>query len=172
MLLDVFFILLIFGAVLKGLKKGLIAALFSLIGHIAGFIAAMYLSEKLAALIQKHSDFSMVWLPAIAFLLVFISTLILVKIMARALEAVFDFAMLGWLNKSGGILLYIILYLCFFIICLHLLIRTHIIGLDMVKKTHIVKHVEQHSSDFFLWLNQHGSIFYDMTKALSQYFNA
>lgn len=114
MIIDIIFILLVVFAIFKGIKRGLILALFSLIGLIVGLAAAMKLSVVVAGYIGKAVSISEKWLPVIAFVVVFIIVVLLIRWCALLLQKSIEFAMLGWLNKLGGILLYAALYILIF----------------------------------------------------------
>lgn len=105
-------------AIWNGYQKGLILGLFSLVAVIVGIAAAMKLSVVVAGYIDEAVNVSREWLPVISFLLVFIAVLILIRLGARAIEKGLQFAMLGWLNKIGGILLYAVIYTIIFSVLL------------------------------------------------------
>ena len=111
MLIDILFLILMILAFFKGIKKGLILAVFSLVGLIIGLAAAMKLSVIVADYLKDTVNISAKWLPFISFIVVFIAVLILVRIGATALEKTIDFVMMGWLNKLGGIIFYAVLYI-------------------------------------------------------------
>ncbi|HEV7622474.1 MAG TPA: CvpA family protein, partial [Flavisolibacter sp.] len=92
------FVLLIMG-IFKGLRKGLIIALFSFLGFIAGLAAALKLSAIAAGYIGTNMNIARKWLPVLAFTGVFIAVFLLIKLGAKMLEKFADLAMLGWLNK-------------------------------------------------------------------------
>src|SRR5256885_793509 len=83
----------------KGLRKGLIIAVFSLLGFFIGLTAALKLSSVVADYIGTITNITQRWLPFIAFILVFIIVVFLVRLGAKMLEKVLQIAMLGWLNK-------------------------------------------------------------------------
>lgn len=101
-------------AVFKGLRKGLIVAVFSVIGFIAGIAVALRFSSFVADYIGSNTHISQRLLPVIAFALVFFITVLLVRLGARFIEKAVNLIWLGWLNKIGGILFYLFLY--FFIL--------------------------------------------------------
>ncbi len=105
-------------AIWNGYQKGLILGLFSLVAVIVGIASAMKLSVVVAGYIDDAVNVSREWLPVISFILVFIVVLILIRLGARAIEKGLQFAMLGWLNKIGGILLYAVIYTIIFSILL------------------------------------------------------
>lgn len=118
MLIDIIFLCLMAMAFFKGIKKGLILAVFSLVGLIVGLAAAMKLSVVVAEYLKDTVNVSAKWLPFLSFILVFIGVLILVRIGATAIEKTMELVMMGWLNKLGGIILYVALYIVLFSIFL------------------------------------------------------
>ena len=110
MLLDVIAIALLILAIYKGLRKGLIVALFSFIAFIVGLAAALKLSAVAAGYIGDTISISEKWLPVIAFILVFLVVVLLVRLGAKLIEKFAQVAMLGWLNRLGGIFFYILIY--------------------------------------------------------------
>lgn len=111
MIIDIAFIIAMMLAIFKGFSKGFIIAIFSLFAFIIGLAAALKLSAVLAAYLQKNVMSSTKWLPFISFFLVFIIVVLLVGLTARLIRKTFQLAMLGWLDRLFGILLYIILYI-------------------------------------------------------------
>ena len=118
MLIDIIFLFLMVLAIFKGIKNGLILAVFSLVGLIVGLAAAIKLSVLVADYLKDTVNVSAKWLPFLSFILVFIGVLILVRIGATAIEKTIEFAMMGWLNKLGGIILYVVLYIILFSVLL------------------------------------------------------
>lgn len=105
-------------AVFKGLRKGLIVALFSFLGFIIGLAAALKLSTVMAAYIGNNVTISQRWLPFIAFIVVFIIVVLLVRLGARLVQGAVQMVMLGWLNRIGGVVFYILIYFFIFSILL------------------------------------------------------
>jgi membrane protein required for colicin V production len=118
MLIDIVFIVLLLIAVMKGYSKGLIIAVFSVAALIIGLAAAIKLSALVASWLKASVHIAAKWLPVIAFLIVFIVAVLLVRLGAKALEKTAQFVWLGWVNKLGGILLYAALYTLIFSILL------------------------------------------------------
>jgi membrane protein required for colicin V production len=111
MLIDILVLIFLVAAVIKGLRRGLIVAIFSIFAFIAGIAAAMKLSVVVAGYLKDSVNVSAKWLPFISFALVFIGVLLLVRWAAALLEQTVEAAMLGWANKIAGVVLYIILYM-------------------------------------------------------------
>jgi membrane protein required for colicin V production len=110
MWIDILFLILLLWAVFKGLRQGLIIAVVSALAFILGLAAAMKLSASLAGYLRAHTSLSGRWLPVLAFILVFLAVVLLVRWAGRLMEAAVEITMMGWLNKLGGILLYAAAY--------------------------------------------------------------
>jgi len=114
MILDIIVAVILILAIIKGYRQGLIVALFSAIAFIIGLAAAMKLSVVAAGYLGKAVKISDKWLPIISFAVVFLIVVLLVRLGAKLIQKSVEFAMLGWVNRIGGILLYIGLYILIF----------------------------------------------------------
>jgi membrane protein required for colicin V production len=135
MIIDIIFAVLIVLAVIKGYSRGLIVGLFSLVAIIVGLAAAMKLSAVVAGYIGKAVNISDKWLPVVSFIVVFIVVLLLIRLGANAIEKVVEVAMLGWLNKLGGIILYVAIYTTVFSVLLFYSEQLRIIQPDTINKS-------------------------------------
>lgn len=127
MLLDAIVLVLVAMAIFKGLAKGLIVGVFSFIAFIVGLAAAIKLSAIAAEYIGSSFNISSRILPVLAFLAVFFIVVLLVRLGARMIEKVVQLAMMGWLNRLGGVVFYILIYLFIFSIILFYAEQLHII---------------------------------------------
>lgn len=118
MLIDVIVSILLIMAIFKGLSKGLIVAVFSFLAFIIGIAAALKLSTAMAAYIGDNVAVSQRWLPFVAFIVVFIIVVLLVRLGAKLLQGAVQMVMLGWLNRVGGVLFYVLIYFFIFSIIL------------------------------------------------------
>ena len=105
-------------AVIRGYQRGLIVAVFSLIAFIIGLAAAMKLSTVVAGYIGEAVKISDKWLPVISFLVVFLLVALLVRWGANVLQRTVEIAMLGWVNRLGGIIFYAALFITAFSVIL------------------------------------------------------
>ena len=110
MFVDVVCLVLLIMAIFKGLRNGLIIGIFSFLAFIIGLAAALKLSAVAAEYIGSNTNIGHRWIPFLAFVAVFLIVVFLVRLGAKALEGVIQIAMLGWLNKIGGVLLYAFIY--------------------------------------------------------------
>jgi membrane protein required for colicin V production len=136
-MIDIFFCLILFLAIVRGWRKGLILASFSLVCGLIGLAAAVKLSAVLAAHMKSGLHMSSRWLPVIAFILVFVIVVLIIRWSGKLLEKLISLAMLGWLNKLGGILLFTLLYLSVYSIILFYGTKTRIITHRAVENSHI-----------------------------------
>lgn len=127
MFIDVIGSILLVWAGVKGLRNGLIVGLFSFLAFIIGLAAALKLSAVAAEYIGTNTNIGKRWLPFVAFAAVFIIVVLLVRLGAKAIEGALQVAMLGWLNKLGGVILYGLLYLFIFSIILFYAEQLHLL---------------------------------------------
>lgn len=114
MVLDIALAIILILAVIKGLRRGLIVGIFSLVAIIIGLAAAMKLSAVAAAYIGETVNISAQWLPILSFILVFIAVVLLIRWGANLIQKTVEVAMLGWVNRLGGAVLYAVIYLIVF----------------------------------------------------------
>lgn len=133
MLIDIIAIVLLMLAIFKGLRKGLIVALFSLLGFMIGLAAALKLSAIMANYIGQNVEISQRWLPFLAFFIVFVIVLLLVRLGARLVEGAVKIVMLGWLNRLGGVVFYVLIYFFIFSILLFYLTQLGLIKANTVQ---------------------------------------
>jgi membrane protein required for colicin V production len=118
MILDLILAVIIVLAVIKGYQRGLIVGVFSLVAIIIGLAAAIKLSTVVAGYIGKAVKISDHWLPVISFAVVFFLVVLLVRLGANAIQKIAEAVMLGWVNRIGGIILYIAIYTTIFSVVL------------------------------------------------------
>lgn len=132
MIIDLIYAILLVVAIFKGLRRGFIVAIFSLLAFVVGLAAAMKLSTVVAQELDDSTNISSKWLPFISFLLVFLVVVLLVRMVAKMLEKSVEFALLGWLNRLLGILLYVALYTTIFSILLFYAVQLNIIKQETI----------------------------------------
>jgi membrane protein required for colicin V production len=100
--LDIILIILLGLAALRGLKKGLILELATLVALVLGILAGFYLSDFVSGLLEKGFDYHGKYINIISFIIVFIAVIVLVRLLARIIEKAVKAIALGFLNKLGG----------------------------------------------------------------------
>ncbi len=86
--------------------KGVIVALFSVVAFILGIIAALKLSELLASYLFEKGIVTSGWAQLLSYLILFVGVVILVRLLAKAVEATLEAVWMGWLNKLLGGMFY------------------------------------------------------------------
>lgn len=135
MLLDLIFAVIIVFAILRGYQRGLIVGLFSLVAVIIGLAAAMKLSTVVARYIGKAVKVSDEWLPIISFAVVFLIVILLIRLGANAIERTIEVAMLGWVNKIGGIIFFAAIYTVVFSVLLFYAEQVKLIQPETINKS-------------------------------------
>lgn len=170
MLIDIVFIVLVVVAIFKGYTKGFIIAVFSLLAIVAGLAAAMKLSVVTTRLLKDAVHVAAKWLPVIAFAVVFIIVVLLVRLGAIALQKTTELVMLGWVNKLAGIILYIALYTVIFSVLLFYAEKINLLGAPAIasSKTYVfIKPWGPRAIDAVAWLVP---VFKDMFHQLEDFF--
>ena len=105
MALDLIGVTLIILFFIRGYMKGFIIAAFSVLAILLGIICALKLSHTLAAFLFEKGLITSGWGQLISYIILFIGVVLLVRLVARAIEAALKLALLGFVNKlTGGIL--------------------------------------------------------------------
>jgi membrane protein required for colicin V production len=133
MVIDFISVALIILSLIKGLRKGLVVAVFSLLAFVIGLAAALKLSAVVAEYLGASTSISQKWLPMLAFLIIFFLVALLVRLGARAVESVMQMTMLGWLNKLGGIVFYLLVYFLVYSIILFYATKLHIMKSETIQ---------------------------------------
>ena len=135
-MIDIIFAILTVIAIFKGYRKGLIIAIFSIVAFIVGLAAALKLSATVAAYLQNSISISGKWLPFLSFAMVFGLVAVLVGMGGKLIEKTFEMALLGWANRIGGILLFVILYTIIFSIFLFYAEKIHLFEEATIQQRH------------------------------------
>lgn len=142
MIIDIVFFILIAVAVFKGISRGFIVAIFSFFAIIIGVAAAMKLSFIVANWLHQSFNISGTWLPVLSFMIVLVGVIFLVRWAANLIQAGINIVLLGWLNKLGGVLLYILIYLFIYSILLFYLTQMGFIKEDTIEASKTYSLVE------------------------------
>lgn len=97
-------------AILQGYRHGLIKAIISFFSLFIGLIVAFQFAGYISNLLKEHTKIGSQWIPFIAFLVVLIGVMILLKMITGILQQSAEWLMLGWLNKLLGMILYALIY--------------------------------------------------------------
>jgi membrane protein required for colicin V production len=170
MIIDIALLVILVIAVIKGLQRGIIVAIFSLVGIVVGIAAALKLSALVAGWLSGSVNVSSRWLPAISFLLVFVVVVLLVRLMANLIEASVELALLGWVNKIGGALLYMIIYTLSFSVLLFYLVQLKLISEKTIAESVTYTYVEPWGPVVINGIGKIIPLFKDMFAELENFF--
>jgi membrane protein required for colicin V production len=103
--LDLFFVIILLYFFIRGLFRGFILELTTVIGLICGYIFAIsYLSIAAAFFAKYLPSLPISVLNIMSFVAIFVATNLFLRFIASIITKTLSFAMLGWMNKLlGGI---------------------------------------------------------------------
>jgi membrane protein required for colicin V production len=142
MLIDTIIAAALAMAIWKGYSKGLIVAVFSLLAFIIGLAAAIKLSAIVAGWLGTQVNVSQKWIPLLSFIIVFIGVVFLVNMGAKLIEKSIKIVMLGWVNKIGGILFYVLLYLIILSVLLFFGKQLAILSDETIAKSSLYSYIQ------------------------------
>ncbi len=170
MLIDILFCIVLVLALWRGYKQGLILGIFSLLAIFIGLAAAIKLSVIAAAYIERSGKISGPWIPVVSFIIVFIAVMILVWLAAKAIESSIKLVMLGWLNRLGGMVCFVIIYMLIFSIFLFYAEKMKWLGPDNIHESKIYSYIAPWGPRAIDWLGQLIPWFRDMFRQLEDFF--
>jgi len=170
MLLDLILVISLILALIKGYQRGLIIGVFSFLAIIIGLAAALKLSATVAGYIGKTTSVSEQWLPVISFAVVFLVAILLVRLGANAIEKTVEFAMLGWVNRLGGMLFYGAICILVFSVILFYAEQLSLITPDMSSRSASYSYVHPWGTRVIDAFGSFVPIFRDMFTNLQDFF--
>jgi membrane protein required for colicin V production len=142
MIIDIAYLCFLMLAVFRGLQKGFIIAIFSFFAVIIGLAAALKLSVAVAEWLGTNINVGVRFLPILAFLLVMIVVAWLVRLCGLLIQKALQIAMLGFINKAAGIVLYAVLYTILLSVILFFAVKIGFIGQDTIAASHCYHFIE------------------------------
>lgn len=102
--IDIVFAVLLGFSVYKGLKNGLFVEVASLVALVAGIYLAIKFSSLVGAIFTGIvSSWNPKYIEITAFIITFLLVVIGIHLSAKVLTKLADFAFLGWINTSAGV---------------------------------------------------------------------
>jgi membrane protein required for colicin V production len=168
MIIDITFAIILIMAIFKGLSKGFIIGIFSFVAFTIGLAAALKLSAVVAGWLENKVTGFTRWLPFISFVLVFIAVILLVNLLARLIKK--TFAMLGWLDKIGGLVLYVVIYTIIFSIFLFFAEKVNLVSQETIAGSTTYSYVSPWGPKVIDNLGKIIPLFKDMFSQLQDFF--
>jgi membrane protein required for colicin V production len=170
-MIDILCCIVVMAALIQGWRKGLVLALFSMVCGLIGLAAAVKFSAVLATYLKSDMHMSSRWLPVVAFILIFILVLLIVRWVGKLLEKLVRMVLLGWLNKLGGILLFLVLYLSIYSIFLFYGTKTQVISKQAVDDSHFYSLIAPFGPGVIRFITGFIPVGHDMFNALEGFFD-
>ena len=108
----------------------------------------------------------------ISFMLVFLVVAFLINLGAKLIEKSFEMALLGWVNRIGGILLFIILYTIIFSIFLFYAEKIHLLGEATIRSSVTFPYIKPWGPKVIDGFGKIIPVFKDMFIQLETYFES
>ena len=137
MLIDILFLGMMAIAVFKGIRNGLIVAIFSIVGWILGIIAAFKFADLAADYLKDSLNMSRTTLYILSFILVFLLVMLLVNLGAKLVEKTVELAFMGWIDRLGGIFFYVLLYTLIFSVMIYFAERVKLISDETIAASRV-----------------------------------
>ncbi|MGC4101381.1 CvpA family protein [Ferruginibacter sp.] len=171
-MLDIVFAILVIIACIKGFQRGLIIAVFSIIAYIIGLAAALKLSSVVAGWLSNSTNVSAKWLPFLSFAIVFFAVVVLVHFGAKLIEKTFQMALLGWVNRLGGIIFYLAIYILIYSVFLFYAEKVHLLKPETIQSSKTYAFVQPWGPVVIDGFGKIIPIFKDMFTQLESFFDA
>jgi membrane protein required for colicin V production len=99
---DIAIVVIVGYSLIRGLFRGLVKEVSSIIGVLGGFYAAYSYYPVLAKLLT-HVVSDPGWVNILSFLLIFVAVIIMVNILGIIIKYLLNITFLGWVDRLGGI---------------------------------------------------------------------
>ena len=103
-ILDIIILICFVPAVIQGLRKGFISQAISLVSIIAGVWASARFAEVTSQFLAQYITVSEQAMKVISFAVILTAVFLILGLIGRMLEGLFNLVMLGWLNKLLGLI--------------------------------------------------------------------
>ena len=144
--LDIIIAIILFLFGWKGLRKGLIIEVVTLLAFGVGIYGAMHFSDFTAAHLQDFMEIKPQYLNTIAFVLTFIILVVLVNLIGRLVSKLVKSMNLGFFDKLGGFLFGIIKGVLLCSVLLMVLNNFQLLGVvkpEVKEKSKLYPYIEQ-----------------------------
>ena len=103
--LDIILLVCFLPGIIRGLSKGFLEQALALVGIVLSVWAAFHFSSVVSTWLQPYLSVSETVLNVISFALILVAISLAVLLVAKLLTKVVELAMLGWLDKTLGLVL-------------------------------------------------------------------
>lgn len=107
-ILDIIILLCLVPAIIHGLSKGFVDQAISLVALVAGAWLSFKFSEPFGVWLKAYLDLSGTVLQVIAFVLILVFVVLILRLAGKLIEKFLEIVMLGWLDKLLGMVFSIV----------------------------------------------------------------
>jgi len=172
MVLDIAGITIIIVFFIRGYMKGIIIAAFSVLAILLGIICSLRLSHLLSAWLLEKEIITSGWVQLVSYLVLFVAVVLLVRLLAKAIEKTFEAMLLGWVNKSIGGLLYAFLATVVWSSLLWIMNQLHLIAPETIAASKTYPYMEPIAPWLFNKLGEVWPMVKNIFTDLHQYFDS
>lgn len=126
----------------RGYKKGMIVALFSIVSIVLGLCCALALSTKLSVFLLDKGYVSSGIAPLISYAILFIGVIWLVRFLAKLLDNLSNTILLGWANKGIGGIVYVAMGMLVYSTVLWMCNSAHLISPETIVHAKTYRYIE------------------------------
>jgi membrane protein required for colicin V production len=134
MFIDIVVLLAVVMALFKGYSKGFIMALVNTLSLIIGLAAAVKFSSVISPIVAEKTG-SGQYTPIVSFALVYLAVIIVIRLLGKAIEKTLETVKIGFVNRMGGVVLYLLLYVSVVSILVFYLEKMGIFTPDLVEQS-------------------------------------
>ena len=102
-ILDIILLICFVPALIQGIRKGFIAQAISIISIVAGIWASARFADVVSAWVAQYITASEQVMKVVAFALILVIVFIVLGLVGRLLEGLFNLVLLGWINRLLGV---------------------------------------------------------------------
>lgn len=137
MSVDLVFLVMMAIAVFKGIRNGLIVAVFSIVAWIVGLVVAFKFADVAASYLKGVFEMEPRTLYIVSFILLFVLVTVLINLGAKLIEKTVELVLLGWVNRLGGIFFYVLLYTLLFSILIYFAERVNLVSAETIANSRV-----------------------------------
>jgi len=169
--IDIVFAIILVFAIYKGYSRGLIVAVFSFVAVMIGMAAALKLTTVAVLYAQQHWLVHTRWLPVLCFISLFVGVVLLVRLGATLMQKLVELAMMGWLNKLGGIILYSAIFITVYSILLWIANQLYWLSPELKMQSVVYPYIEHLGPVVMNLWGKIVPVFKDMFENLQSFFD-
>jgi membrane protein required for colicin V production len=171
MFIDVVALLAVGMALFKGYSKGLIMALFNTVSLIIGLAIAVKFSSLVAPWVEEKLQAGPQFTAILSFALVYSAAILLIRILGKSIEKTIESVKMGFLNRAGGMALYLVLYLAVTSIFIFYLEKLGVIDTNQIEQSYTYQWLRPWGPAILDGLGKIIPVFKDMFKNLEDFFD-